>query len=71
MWRVCYWRKRESGSVADHTLGNSVGAIESVACSVGAMCIDEASDLESASATLCLVYSAPSGVVPARFGAWV
>jgi hypothetical protein len=45
MWRVCYWRKRQSSTVADRTLGNSVGAIESVACSVGAMCIDEASDL--------------------------
>ena len=33
MLRACYWRQRRSCLVADRTLGNSVGAIELVACS--------------------------------------
>ena len=33
MQRACYRRSRLPGFVVDHALGNSVGAIESVACS--------------------------------------
>ena len=36
LW-ACHWRKRRSSSAADRVLGNSVGAIESVACSDGAL----------------------------------
>lgn len=71
MWRVCYRRRRRSCSVADRTLGNSVGAIESVACSVGALCTGEASDWGRFGGSLLGIYSAPLGVVPMRFGAWV
>ena len=40
----CYWRQRRSSPVTDRTLGNSVGAIESVACSVSAMRTCEVGD---------------------------
>ena len=43
LW-ACYGRQRRSGSAADRVLGNSVGAIELVACSDGALRTVEAGD---------------------------
>jgi hypothetical protein len=43
LW-ACYWRKRRSSSAADRVLGNSVGAIELIACSDGALCTVEVGD---------------------------
>ena len=36
LW-ACYWWQRRSGSAADRVLGNSVGAIELIACNGGAL----------------------------------
>jgi len=44
MWRVCYRWQHRSFYVADRTLGNSVGAIESVIHSVGTMCTVDVGD---------------------------
>ena len=44
MWRVCYRWQHRSFSVADRTLGNSVGAIESVIHSVSTMCTLDVGD---------------------------
>ena len=59
MQRVCYQRQRQSSSVADHTLGNSVGAIESVIYSVDTLCTGEVSGWGRFIAASYLVYTPP------------
>jgi hypothetical protein len=69
LW-ACYWRQRRSSFAADRVLGNSVGAIEWVACSGGALCTAEAGDW-GCFGDLLLDTFRPFGGRPLRFGASV
>jgi hypothetical protein len=60
MQRTCMRWQHRSWLVADHLLGNSVGAIESVACALGTIGASRAATW-IASASPCLVKLAPFG----------
>ena len=64
---ACYWRQRRSGSAADRALGNSVGAIEMVACSDCALRAVEVGDWGCFVAIPFLVQSGRFGGLAAAF----
>jgi hypothetical protein len=61
------WRQRRAWLAADQLLGNSVGAIESIAHAIAAFGFDRVA-IWGASASSCLVQLAPFGELPLSFG---